>query len=189
MLVKADILIIFDIDGTLIGSYNYNAWARPYLKQLMKFSFENFANVAIWSAAKETWVNWINISILEPILLEINSENDTCYEFLFIYEGSTILYEPLTDMPIKPLSRIWKSTNYKPHNTLIVDDYAPTFQQNVNNAIWIPHLEPINTNDDKHLLYLIKLLKDIIEYYEQEHTVETFNKDEWWINPFYNSAS
>ena len=58
--------LILDIDGTLIDDKGLLE-PRLYLKEFLKYAFDNFKTVSIWTAAHESWYkevhncSWNNI--------------------------------------------------------------------------------------------------------------------------------
>lgn len=177
-----DILIIFDVDGTLIGSHGWDMWGRPHLKSLFKFCFENF-RVGVWSAAKSLWISMVYSNIFESIIKEINAENDTDYAFVFMFDRSCTTMNPDTHVATKQLSILWEISEFKKCNTLIVDDRPETFQDNIENGVLMPSIESMSKKDcskDEWLFYFVEFLKIVLVHYAQEHTIETIKKDSWW---------
>ena len=180
-------LIILDIDDTLVGSKGFVVWPRPFLKDFFEFCFKNFRFVGIWSAAEREWITHINLLIFQPILKQLEKENEglVCV-FTFIFDREECVIDPFTYESIKPLGKLWKSfesVDINKKNTLIVDDTPHTYSRNPGNAIPIPRMggfTEIDSEDDEYLLLLIDFLKEIISHFELKNTVENIDKNLWW---------
>jgi len=129
--------IILDMDGTLLDyvpayfdhnkSFKVIPIARPYLSLFMKYLFDNFEKVSIWTAAAKTWYDECYEKILKPSLPEGKS-------FHFIKTRND--YNSLA--VVKPLRMIFEEyPDYNLENTLIIDDNPLTFAENIENAILI----------------------------------------------------
>lgn len=128
--------IILDMDGTLLDSIppfcegNPTLYEEPVARQclddFMKFVFETFERVSIWTAGSKEWY-------------------EKCYEKIlkhYIPEGKTFYFVKTRDhyqflKTIKPLEMIYAEypEHYNSSNTLIVDDNPITYSKNKENAI------------------------------------------------------
>jgi hypothetical protein len=124
------------MDGTLLDNIpayfdnNHTIYikpiARPHLDIFMKYVFNNFERISIWTAASKIWYNNCYENVLKHYIPEGKS-------FHFVktkddYDSSKF---------IKPLSLIYAQYPdvYNPSNTLIVDDNRITYVENIANAI------------------------------------------------------
>ena len=189
-------LIIFDIDNTLFdsiewseykskttpdhklihGGIKYKMYARPFLKQFMKFCQKNFKNIGIWTHADSMWLDKFVKNVLE---LDI--------PFLFKYDITHASY--LKDgSKIKPLSKVWAEfPKFNKHNTLIIEDTIGNCVENLENCIIVPEflikkheLENVDITLPLLSSYITKLQKglvkkhDPIKWYKTEY--DTFIK-------------
>lgn len=172
--------IILDIDGTLICYDDVIPYARPYLKEFLKYLFDKFEYVAIWSAASEWWVNLVYKKILKPLLPEGK-------EFLFLWSGKRCTqiidfedernneFYPIS-ISIKRLKKVWKRYKFlNKHNTLILDDTKETYIHNYGNAIPIPTYE-LEQKEDNLLQCLIPFLDKLLIL----ESVRKTEKRNWW---------
>ena len=130
--------IILDMDGTILDNvplyfahnktYNLIPIARPYLKLFMKYLFENFERVSIWTAGEKAWYYECYEKIIKHTLPEGK-------EFHFIKTRENYDYSRGT----KPLRIVYEEYPdlYNPENTIIIDDNPSTFSENPDQAIRI----------------------------------------------------
>lgn len=154
-------LLVLDIDETLI-SYKYVnnievPIPRPFLKEFLQYCHGQF-QLAIWTAANETWFTQVHDQILVPIFEELNIQSP----FLFIYH--TDMHDNMT----KPLRKVWAQFPlYNEDNTIMVDDRIGVFQHNMKNGI---RISPFYANPhDEVLLYMINLMKEYKLYYDENN--------------------
>lgn len=135
----------FEIDGV-----PYYVKKRPGLKAFLKFVFDNFKTVSIWTAATRQYA----ILILQNIMTKTQlSKLAFFYSREKVYDG------------LKPLSTIYNlplaiKLGITPEKTLIVDDKDYTFAQNKGNAILIPAW--YDDKSDRHLNELTKVFDCIL---------------------------
>eukprot|EP01084_Bolivina_argentea_P192592 330582_1 len=155
--------IVLDIDGTLIDSLtkqiyyeNMNClrkpdyidnednciWKRPGFDIFIKFCFDNFKHVSIWTAASKQWAN---IFINKIIKHEYKNKFDFIWckdrlskrfkiNYYYSYRNAFITY--------KPLKKIWRSkirnnNGWNKENTLIIEDTIRNCIDNYGNAIYV----------------------------------------------------
>jgi len=168
--------IVLDMDGTLC----HELAPRPHLATFLAYVFDNFATVAIWTAADREWVDEVHANVLKHAL-----PVDKTFDFVWCAErcvikgrNSGFYYSggQLGAVVTKPLQKIWKahaSRGMNPHNTLVVDDNESTFRRNYGNAFHIPTFE--GDHDDNYLPLLI----DFIEKMPKYLSVRTIEKRNW----------
>lgn len=130
--------IILDMDGTILdyvpGHFDHNKSfmqipiARPYLNLFMKYLFENFERVSIWTAAAKSWFDQCYEKVIKPSLPEGK-------ELHFVKTRENYDYSK----NVKPLRMIYDEYPdlYNHENTIIIDDNPYTFAENVEQAIQI----------------------------------------------------
>jgi hypothetical protein len=157
--------IILDMDGTLldhvllyfddIDSHEIIPIARPYLNLFMKYVFNNFERVSIWTAGTKEWFDKCYEKILKPSIPEGRN-------FHFIKTRSEYNYQAI----VKPLEMIYHEYHdlYNFSNTLIIDDNPYTFVDNPEQAL---HIKPffyerlpmeVRENLDKHDFELYNMI-------------------------------
>lgn len=130
--------IILDMDGTILDhvppcfdhnrSYKAIPIARPYLHLFMKYLFENFDRVSIWTAASKSWYDECYEKVIKPSLPEgkgfhfIKTRDD--YDYIRRVKPLQMVYEEYPEL-------------YNAENTLIIDDNSYTFLENIDQAIQI----------------------------------------------------
>lgn len=176
--------IVLDLDQTLIDSDNdRNITTRPFLAEFLKFCFENFAKVAIWTAATAEWYDYVYKTTLRPILRAISEDDGGCYlsnrrreyRFAFVHtrEHCDEIYSLIGKGPVltKPLSKIFMNFTgeyaaFQYNNTLIVDDNAYACIKNVNNSVLIPEFRIANETTDTHLISLMLVLELLLKQFQ-----------------------
>jgi hypothetical protein len=130
--------IILDMDGNILDniphhlqrkpfafSYRVQPIARPHLKQFMKYVFDTFKRVSIWTAGTNSWYKECYDEVLRDCIPEGKK-----FDFVMTREDFMFYY------PIKPLSYVYMIfPDYNSKNTIIVDDNPITYSKNVENAI------------------------------------------------------
>ena len=177
--------IVLDMDNTLIASDSTNIYPRPFLVPFLKFCFENFRTVSIWTAAEESWFNIVNKFVFQPILTQLSQQLHKQCKFYFVLTRPSVkfVYTSHTSklgqqnlgqqnlgqqnvgqqnvVMIKDLNDIWRKPLTYPGftmgNTVIIDDIPETFSNNKCNGIWITPFYG-NPNDTK-LLEMINHLR------------------------------
>ncbi len=139
-------LLVLDLDQTLIDHnedkkpickpdfvlFGFNVYIRPFLEEFLDFIFNHFDYVAIWSSAKQIWIDGI---IKNIPALKMRS-------FLFIWSREKSTWLGKLPKSTKPLKKIWHQKKYKQlgigrENTLIMDDLPINYRLNYGNAISI----------------------------------------------------
>lgn len=140
-------LIIFDIDNTLFdsveyseyksslepdhrlihGGIKYKLYARPFLKEFIKFCQKKFKHIAFWTHADGMWLDKFLKNILKVDI-----------PFLFKYDISNATY--LKDgSKIKPLSKVFlEFPKFNKNNTIIIEDTPENCVENMENCIIVP---------------------------------------------------
>ena len=160
--------IILDMDGTLIDFYvergNVYIVPRPNLSAFLKYVFDNFVRVSIWTNGTEMWY----IRCFCECLVEHIPEG---YDFDFVITLSDKLVKNRSTDP-KRLSLIYKKyDNYNENNTIMIDDSEHTLLDNIDNGILIPSFshDPNCANDtDMELLHIIPYITSIIQNMNQQ---------------------
>ena len=128
--------------------------SRPHLKEFLKYVFENFESVSIWTAATEKWY-------FECFEEGIQDYMPSGYHFDFVITREDNFIDDTCGYP-KLLSKVYEvHEKYTQTNTMIIDDNPLTYKYNVLNAIPIKPFDiydPNHVNDDE-LLKIIELFK------------------------------
>ena len=132
------------MDNTLIASDSTNIYPRPFLVPFLKFCFENFRTVSIWTAAEESWFNIVNKFVFQPILTQLSQQLHKQCKFYFVLTRPSVkfVYTSHTSklgqqnvgqqsvVMIKDLNDIWRKPLTYPGftmgNTVIIDDIPET---------------------------------------------------------------
>ncbi|CAH6418376.1 NLI interacting factor phosphatase [uncultured virus] len=153
--------IILDIDGTLISEDTPSTLARPHLHEFLKFCFEKFETVSIWSAAGEDHVKCVSEAILpegKNWLFVKHSKHCHCR-----YTGGFGGYPLIITQ--KRLWKVWRSKKYrnlgiKKENTLIIDNTPKVCVKNYGNAIYVQTFRGEDSDDE--LLKLMEYLTAVL---------------------------
>jgi hypothetical protein len=167
-------------------AYHY-IYKRPHLHEFIDYLFSNFVSVSLWTASPRTWAEEVAVFLLK----------DTHHAFRLIIDGRRCIlkynHETGAYAVIKPLNKIWRSTDNKTKygmnrdNLIIIDDTRTTFTRNYGNAIYIPTFEALVTHGDTLILrqetYLLKLITFLTNLQEQAKTrpLRNINKQGWHI--------
>lgn len=151
--------IILDLDNTLIC----NNVPRPFLRDFLKFIFEKFSKVCIWTSATKEWLNAAYINILKP-----NMPNNK--EFYFMWDREHCYLSYSLENNITNIVECYKQLNlvyidfpdFSQHNTIIVDDKSRMFLKNYNNGILIDAFEENKMFDFELYRLTIFLYKEIL---------------------------
>jgi len=180
--------VVLDMDQTLIDNVDeMTIYPRPHLKVFLKYCFNTFETVGIWTLGTRSWFDQANVEVFEPIIKEINNEESTNYKFTFAYtrERSTIkskfvggLY--FQQFRIKNLKKLWnrKDFPHTRHNTIIVDDNPDVYKYNFGNGV------PINgyywkSSFDRELIDLMFFLNRLQGHFEEHDTILHVEKRYW----------
>lgn len=175
--------IVLDLDKTLIDSIDQKIITRPYLREFLKFCFDTFDHVGIWTAATNEWCYHAFDTIFDSILIDLDET------FAFVYTRDNckkVIDESGDKYYTKPLCALNDHADgpfYDVGSTLIIDDSILTFMYNTKNCILIPEFNARrvtrsgnhNSSDDV-LLRLIQHIENFIEYYHIHGTMFTMPK-------------
>ncbi len=107
---------------------------RPDAVEAMRFSFENYRNVVVWSAGVDEYVEQ-----LVKYLFRDLPEPDLWFGRSFCdpkQQVDGILYK-------KPLTKLWERyPEIRPESTIIIEDRAAVIATNPNHGVLIPAYEP-----------------------------------------------
>lgn len=155
--------IILDMDKTLIEGYfsikhdKMVIEERPYLGQFLKFVFEHFDNVSIWTNANKEWFDHVYNTILFKYI-----PKNKHFDFVITFDDG---YVGKSNNGPKDLNIIFNifEDEYNKHNTFLVDDSEVHYHQNIYNCYLIKgfevNLEDNSHKDDIELLRFIKYFK------------------------------
>lgn len=140
-------LVIHNIN---IDGEQWSVIERPHLQDFIKFIYNYFDLIIIWSAGTYEYVHEICKKIIsyydECIIYtrdDCVSKNNTYIKPLSILEKNEYLLSPIMNLS----------------TMIVIDNLDDTFVENVNNAIHIPNFEPkvedINTIQDLALLKIM----------------------------------
>ena len=154
--------IVLDLDGTLL----YDCNTRPHLDEFLRFCFQRFASVSIWTAAsRDWWLHcWSNHMRQFDFTRVLTSKDCVC--------SGRGFYNSTGDAVVtKPLRKLWDdpSNDMEEYNTLVVDDTPQTAIENAANFIAISSY--IYGDDDEGLIHLQKRLKEMMESYSKTHDI------------------
>jgi hypothetical protein len=128
---------IEELEGPGCGS-NYGYWGviRPFTKEFLKFCFDYFRYVIVWSAGKRFYVE----AIVDHLFKDLPKPH-----YIFSYDDTVFKRKGDDKITIKPLTKLYAAVNKKYGNnlmnettTLAIDDTETTFSENVENGIKIP---------------------------------------------------
>lgn len=170
--------LVLDIDGTLVQqvSDEQAPALRPHVGSFLRFAFDHFSHVAVWSAANHEWVDDIIARLSEASGINLKER------LVFIWAAENITFFTQFTMgdyhtrTTKKLAKVWKRfPAFTKHNTLILDDTPRTYCLNYGNAVPIP-----TWCGDKNDCELATLMNDRIPQWEAEfaqtNTVRCINK-------------
>lgn len=120
---------------------------RPYLKEFLKYSFDNFKYVIIWSAGASPYVK----SIVKEIFKDMPQP-----PIIYTRSNQTDKTKPLEKM-IREIPQLAEVASLK--QILVIDDKKYTFENNPENGVLIPPYNPSLDNLDKEDDSLLKLIK------------------------------
>lgn len=127
--------IILDLDNTLICDNT----TRPYLKYFLNFIFEKFARVCIWTSATKEWLDNAYINLLKP-----NLPPNKDFFFMWHRVQCKVNFGLLENNMInvfdcyKELKLVYSAfPEFKPNNTIIVDDKYTMFLKDYQNGVLI----------------------------------------------------
>jgi hypothetical protein len=186
--------IVLDMDQTMIdGVYvEDRITARPFLKDFLKFCFDNFDNVSIWTAASRGWYEYVNERVLIPLLKEIG--NGVHFDFVWCGDRVTIAWTysewhgHTVQTKQKKLWKIYRRKRkiggnpYNKNNTIIVDDDKKGYQKNYGNGIAvIPwYADECKSEKDDELMKLTKYFQHVLfPHFEKFGTIRNLEKRFW----------
>lgn len=183
---KSDILIILDIDETLIYATEnrlekehdfevgeYLVYKRPYFEEFIDYLERNF-NFAVWSSASDSYVEEITKK------LDLRDRAKFCWarskatlksRLSFDSEGNLKINSLDYHYFVKRLKKV-KKLGYKLEKILIIDDSQHKSRENYGNAIYASEYK--GDEDDPELLDMIKFL-DSIKLVPNVRTIEKRN--------------
>lgn len=144
----------------------YIIFERPGLQEFLDFLFENF-NVSIWTAASKDYALFIIDKIIlnpEPDKYKVKSKRKLDYIFFSYHcNVSKRIYNNTKDLNM--LWNIYKLTDYKPYNTIILDDYDEVYKCQPDNCIRAIPFEYTqkDSENDNFLMKIIPKLKDMLK--------------------------
>jgi TFIIF-interacting CTD phosphatase-like protein len=171
--------IVLDLDETLVSvtlnkpkKYDfkfklekevYYGSTRPHLKKFLKFVFDNYETVSVWTAATKSYA----VKILNHIMTKNQRES---LAFFLTRKNLKTDNGEIT----KPLRKIWESSKntygLRPSNTVMLDDKDVVTRFNPGNSFIIPAWK--GRSDDRYLLKFIQISKILLS---KEKTIK-FNK-------------
>jgi len=169
-----------DLDETLVHGEEHgdSVIPRPHLETLLRFTFENFATVNIWTAASRSWFEQVFAEELSPALPPSHREfhhvwcGDRCVNTVdYDAVDNREFYQPYYQ--VKPLVKVWRRYKFMNcHNTLIVDNTPTTYERNYGNAIPIDDFE--GDAKDAELLKLTYYLPTLLPLPSVRYTEKRF---------------
>ena len=195
--------IVLDMDQTLIdGQYFLKpelsfVTPRPHLETFLKWCFENFTHVSIWTAANRIWYDFVYENCLKNILSKISNTHNISREFHFVFTSDKCncvwkyseWHGQSVKSTVKRLRKLhrYKSQKYKNYhidNTIIIDDNPRTYIFNYGNGIPITAFETYHRNwdEDTQLLNLITYLRNVLLPHYEKHKTILFLEKRYWMN-------
>lgn len=179
--------LILDIDGTLVSESEHAEddsslpQPRPHLDEFLAYCFDHFETASLWTAASQSWLEYIQRLILQPKLDRLGKK----FHLLLCGERCIPMAHPDPEgcypipIPVKPLKKLWCRQSYphSKHNTLIVDNTPATFCRNYGNAIQI---RTYRGGPDQLLPKLMLFLDFVRAEYAQHQSVRHIDKQNWW---------
>jgi len=132
-------------DGKIVTTLMWGL-RRPHLNEFLKFCFDNFGLVIVWSAGSERYVK----DTVNRVFYETGSPH-----YIFTQKDCYIDENGLTK-PIKYLKENNHKLNIDLSNTIIIDDREENFYLNKENGILIPEFNSKSIQKDANLLKLKK---------------------------------
>ena len=177
-----NIMVVLDIDGTLIDSdkYEYIAYPRPYLFEFLEFCFLNFKNVSIWTAGSLVWVKDVYFQILRNIIRSINNKHNLHKTFSYIFSNAFCIFDYDNYRYTKPLDNIINHFNgiYNRNNIIMIDDTRQIFTNyDLKNLIIIPSYQFKEQQIDNILHKLINYLINLINDYKLRKKIQNIYDD------------
>ena len=130
------VLCVEDLEKPGCGTaYNYWGIIRPHTKDFLRFCFDYFNIVAVWSAGQRPYVE----QIVDHLFKDMQKPH-------IIFTHEDVERDDNGDV-VKPLLKLFEaeeflSNNMFLENTVILDDNAKTFSYNHKNGIHIPEYRP-----------------------------------------------
>lgn len=173
--------VILDLDNTLISaeeskefdfdkyhnkSMNFTfhnmenyfiVFERPNVQEFLDFIFKEFT-VSVWTAASKDYA----LFVINKVILENHPERKLNYIF-YSYHCDISYNKTKNTKCLKMLWDEYKLTEFKPNNTIIIDDYSEVYKTNPKNCKQIYEFNYFDENSEKdsHLLNVIPLLKSL----------------------------
>lgn len=133
------------------SKYRFCSVLRPHLEEFLKFCFEYFRVVSVWSAGQRGYVE----AVVRHIFMGVQDP-----DFVFSRDELVTTYKGSYEKPLMHLRDLHPLAEkyFTPQNTLVLDDNYRTFiKVNPDNAVEIPVYSPEPTfedimKEDDHLL-------------------------------------
>nr|QBK91783.1 MAG: ctd-like (NLI interacting factor-like) phosphatase [Pithovirus LCPAC304] len=173
--------LILDMDKTLIWGTSWGdpIEPRPFLQPFLRYCFQNFETVSIWTAATRDWFATANVSVFCPILTALNAERESeePYSFFFVYTKKHTDFNQ-----VKNLEKVWTNEEM-PHtreNTLTIDDKQYSYEKNPDHVVLVdPWCGLEHEKEDDELVHLMDYLTLLQEKQSQGDDIFSMNKTDW----------
>lgn len=166
--------LVLDLDETLVygTSINVPSIPRPNLHEFLKFCFEKFETVNIWTAAGDEWWQFNKEIHFKDYNFDLVYTRKRC---TFTWDYSNIYARDPTFRPYKPLVKMWKrrQNSMTRDNTIIVDDDKFNSHKNYGNAILIKPF--VGCSDDTELIKIQEKLTKVIDIFETVKSVRSID--------------
>ncbi|CAE7026695.1 unnamed protein product [Symbiodinium natans] len=190
---RSDLCLVLDIDGTLLSESVSEDWTieqlrtylRPNTQAFLRFAFENFAAVGIWTAGSDEWLRTF-VAVVDPMLRTCaNGVDPWAFKWSrrlsWIRAGTEGLYP--TWSQVKPLKKIWRNRSlravgYSSRSTLIIDNTESVCRLNYGNAVYI---KTYHCGDDDWLLVLMEYLKELAKHHRDGVSMRNIEKRHWYV--------
>ncbi len=133
--------IILDMDKTLIEGYfsikdnKMVIEERPFLGEFLKFVFEHFERVSIWTNANKEWFDQVYNTILYKYM-----PKNKHFDFVITFDDGYVGKDNNGPKDLNVIFNIFEN-EYNKHNTFLVDDSEIHYNQNPYNCYLIKRFE------------------------------------------------
>jgi hypothetical protein len=153
----------------------YRVFERPFVQCFLDYIFLNY-NVSIFTAADKDYA----VFIYENVIKRIYPDNPTKNRVInYFFCGTHSSYSEILYKSPKNLNLLWTALqihNFKPCNTIIIDDLHEVIINNPNNCIEAPKFEifsdenVVNYNSPKDTFLITTAIKEIEKHRDKLHS-------------------
>lgn len=191
--------LILDLDETLLHSDDMSAadvrrmgrppdydlgdlrgYFRPHLREFLRYAFDNFASVGVWTAGTPDYAESIVSEVFDaqglPRPAFVMNSRDC------VARMENVGGQRYAKLKYKPLNKVWRrGPLHRASNTLILDDRTDTAWENAENLMLIPSFSvrsPLAPRDP--------FLRRFVQFSKQHNLpsvpdVRRVDKTQWWL--------